>query len=126
MILQDLLDLLETNDIGITGTDMFISELPLDKNNCLSFIASPSPDPNKTMPHYYQTVDVWARYSKYETGYNKLQEVMDFLHKKHHYEMGDYYIYLSYALGNILDNGRDAERRHILQLTISLIYRESN
>lgn len=128
-----LADYLEEQNIGTVGEDIFLGELPLteadDDNNsaCISLVASPSPEPNKSIPYYEQRVDVLARYSDYEDGYAKMQEIFDLLHKQENYDdISGYHIYLSYALGMIEDSERDAERRHIFKLTLGFIYRNAS
>jgi hypothetical protein len=125
MIAEDLADFLATNGIGTVGTDLFIGELPLDTNNCLSLVYSPSPEPNKSIPYYTQDIDVWGRFSKFDRGYSKLQEVFDLIHGKENYIMGDYHVYLSFARGQINDNDRDSQRRHLIQLTLSFTFRHN-
>ena len=121
-MIEDLCDYLQAQGIGTVGTDIFISELPFDKTDIIAIHAVPSPDPNKAIPFYVQTVDITARFAKYSDGYAKLQSIFDLLHRKYHYEMGDKHVYLSYAMGLIMDNDRDAERRHLLQLSLAFIY----
>lgn len=126
MIITDLAQYLEDNNIGTVGTDLYVGELPLDKNNCIALVYSPSPEPDKSIPYYDQTIDIWARFSSYEDGYNMLQTVFDLIHRAENYQMGGWHIYLSYANGLINDNGRDVERRHLFQLTLTFVYRESD
>ena len=121
-MIKDLAEYLETNSIGAFGTDIFISELPFDKTDIISLHLTPSPDPDKAIPYYVQVIDISARFSQYEAGYNKLKAIFDLLHRKYHYEMNDKHVYLSYAMGMPVDNDRDSERRHLLQLTVAFIY----
>jgi hypothetical protein len=121
-MIEDLYTYLISEGIG-TSANIFISELPFDKSDIIALHASPSPDPDKAIKYYFQTVDITARFSKYIDGYNKLKSIFDLLHTKAHYEMGDKHIYLSSALGMIMDNDRDVQRRHLLQLTLAFIYR---
>lgn len=122
MFIRDLADYLEGQGIE----DIKIGELPFDEDNIVSLVTSPSPDPDKSIPYYTQTVDVRARFKDWESGYAKLQEIFDLLHQEENYQMGDYHVYLSYAMGMIQDNGRDTERRHLFQLTLGFVFRNSN
>jgi hypothetical protein len=119
MIIDKILDYLEDNGIG----NILIGELPFDKSDCAAMVATVSPDPNKAIPYYVQNVDVWARYSKYDEGYKKLQDIFDILHRNENYEIDGYHIYLSYAVGMITDFDRDAERRHLFKLSLAFVYR---
>lgn len=126
-MIDKLADYLEEENIGTVGTDIFLGELPLDDNECISLVASPSPEPNKSIPYYDQRVDVLARYSDYADGYSKMQEIFDLIHQKENYDdLTGFHVYLSYALGMIEDNERDAERRHIFKLTLGFIYRNAS
>lgn len=125
MIIDSLTDYLQDNGIGTVGTDIFIGELPFDKTESISLVYSVSPEPNKSIPYYTQLVDIWARYSKYDDGYQKLQDIFDLLHRAENYEVDGFHIYLSYAAGMITDLDRDAERRHLFKLTLGFVYRKS-
>jgi hypothetical protein len=125
-MIEDLVDYLQTSGIGTVGTDIFVGELPLDKTDCIALMVSPSPDSDKSIPYFKQTIDVWSRFGTYEDGYNKLQEVFDLIHRAENYEFGEFHVYISYAAGNIVDNGRDAERRHLMQLTLGFVYRDTD
>jgi hypothetical protein len=123
MILEKLADYLDDNAVGTLGTDIFLGELPLDKSDIISLVYVQSPEPDKSVPYYTQLIDVWARYSKFDDGYGKLQEIFDLLHRSENYQIEGYHIYLSYASGMIQDLDRDAERRHLFRLTLGFVYR---
>lgn len=116
---------LEDKDIGVVGETIFDSELPFDGDNIISLVLAPSPSPNKSIPYYIQTVDIWARFSDFDSGYSKLQEVFGLFHGQENYELTGYHIYVSSAIGMIEDLDRDTERRHIFKLSLSFIYRTS-
>lgn len=123
-IIDSIAEYLEDESIATMGTDLYKGELPFDVDDCLSLQFVPSPEPNKAIPYYTQTVDVWARYKLFDTGMEKLQEIMELLHRKENYDINGYHVYLSYALGMIDDLGRDVERRHLFKLTLSFVYRQ--
>lgn len=122
-LLDSIAEYLEDEGIGTMGTDIFKGELPYDVDDCISLQFSPSPNPNKAIPYYDQTVDIWARYKYFDTGRDQLQAIMDLLHQKESYDINSYHVYLSFALGLIDDLGRDVERRHLFKLSLSFIYR---
>lgn len=123
-MIDSLLDYLETNGIGEVGVDLFMGELPVNKQNIVCLIASPSPAPNKSIPYYTQTIDVWAKFASYEAGMTRLQAVFDLLHREENFEIDGYHIYLAYALGMIDDLDRDSERNHLFKLSMSFVYRQ--
>ena len=124
MIIEDISSYIEESDIATEGTDLFVGELPFDKNDCISLVYTPSPEPNKALHYYVQVVDVWGRFSNYQEGYAKMLQVFKLFHRTQNYETDNFHIYLSYSLGMIADNGRDVERRHLFQLSLGFIYRE--
>ena len=126
MIIDSLVEYLEDEGIGIVGTDIFVGELPLNNNNCISLVYVPSPDPDKSIPYYKQSVDIRARFSKYAVGYAKLKEILDLLHRKENYSISGYHVYLSYSNGMIIDNDRDVERRHLFQMNLNFVFREDD
>lgn len=124
MIINSLADYLEDESIGVVGTDIFIGELPMNVNNCISLVYVPSPDPDKAIAYYTQSIDIRARFSKYATGYAKLKEILDLLHRKENYDdLSGYHVYLSYSNGMIMDNDRDVERRHLFQMNLNFVFR---
>ena len=126
MIIESIAKYLEDNSIGTMGTDIFIGELPFDKENCISLVYTPSPEPNKALDVYEQVIDFRSRFKKTEVGYSKMLDILDLLHKGQNYEIDDYHVYFSNALGMIDDNDRDSERRKLFSLSIRFIYRKSD
>lgn len=124
MIIDSVCDYLEDEGIGTVGTDIFIGELPFDKSDIISLIYGVSPDPDKSVAYYEQSIDIWARFKTYDAGYQKLMEIFNLLHRAEHYDIEGFHIYLSYSSGMIEDLDRDQERRHLFKLTISFVYRK--
>ena len=124
MIVESIAKFLEENSIGIRGTNIFIGEIPLGKTNCISLVYTPSPDPNKAIDVYEQVIDFRSRFKRTDTGYNKMIDIFNLLHKGQNYKIDDYHVYFSNALGMIEDNDRDSERRKLFKLSIKFIYRK--
>ena len=123
MIVDAVTEYMEADGIGVIGKTLFVGEMPLNVGACVSAVPSPSPEPDKAIPYFVQEVDVWARNPKAGDCYQKLQDVFDLFHRAHHYTMGSYYVYLSYALGGIDDLDRDVERRKLCKVSLAFIYR---
>jgi hypothetical protein len=123
MIIDELADYLETNDIGTVGEDIFIGEVPAKTENSILLVSAVSPPPNASLKVYDQFVDIWAKFRKTDEAYQALENIMDLLHIKYNYSLGEYHIYFSNAQGLIEDNDRDLEGRKILRLAIRFIYR---
>jgi len=125
MILDAIADYLEENDLGEVGSTLFIGELPEKFENVVSMVYVPSPEPNKSIPYYHQTIDFWSRDSDFDNGMAKLQNIMDLLHRAENYDLDGYDVYLSYAGGTVDDLDRDAKRNHLFKLTMNFIYRRA-
>lgn len=121
-LIDSIASYMETNSIGVKSETIW-GELPLEKENSIGLVAAPSPEPNKAIRVYQQTVDVWGRFTKASEGKAKLQQVMDLIHGGQNYAIEDFHVYFSYAASMIDDMGRDPESRHLYKLTLVFIYR---
>lgn len=124
MILNDLAEYLEDQGIGTVGTDIFIGQLPLTEDDCLAIIYAPSPVPNKAIPYFEQTVDVWVRFTTYDSGYDKMLSIFNLIHRKENWELDNFHIYLSFAMGMIDDYDKDAQDRYLFKCSFGFLFRE--
>jgi hypothetical protein len=124
-MISSLADFLQTEGVGTVGSDIFIGEIPLDVSDAIALTLVPSPAPDKSIPYYTQTIDVWGRFTDSEDGLSMLQSVFDAVHRQENYAITGYHVYLSYAAGMIEDMDRDTERRKLYKLTLSFLYRAS-
>jgi hypothetical protein len=120
MIAESLLTFIKSNIAG----DYYIGELPINGGDCTALIYAPSPNSNYSIDFYEQHIDIMVRNKKTDNGYTQMENIFKLLHAKGNYVMGDYYVYFSSALGNIIDFDRDAQRNKRYKLTIRFIYRE--
>jgi hypothetical protein len=127
MMISELADLLNDANIGLTvGTNLFVGELGQEFENAVVMVTTPSARPDNELDTEYQVIDFYSRYSNSEAGYNMLREIYDYLHRATHYELANYNVYLSEALGQIDDLDRDAQKRKIWKLSINFIYHSVN
>jgi hypothetical protein len=124
MIIESVAKFLENNSLGTVGEDIFIGELPLEVGDCVALVYAPSPDPNVAIDIYEQTIDFWSRNKNSGVSYSNLLDILELLHKKQNYSMEGFHVYFSNALGMVMDNDRDSERRKLYQLSIKFIYRK--
>ena len=124
MIVESLAKYMEDNGIGTRGLNIFIGELPFDKNNCVSLVYTPSPEPNKSLDVYEQVIDFRSRFKRTEIGYEKMLDILDLFHKGQNYSIDGFHVYFSNAMGMPDDNDRDVERRKLFSLSIRFIYRK--
>lgn len=115
---------LEDEGIGTLGTDLFINNIPEDKDNALMLSAVPSGVQEPYYKIYNQNIEVWSRNQDTEAGFNKLEEVFDLLHQADHFETDNIYIYFSYAIDSLDSYGRDDNDRALHKTIFNVIYRE--
>jgi hypothetical protein len=123
MIIEPLLDYLEEQEIGEVGTDLFIGRLPAEIDSCTALIYSPSPEPNKSLDVYEQTVDIWTRDISASDAYSRMLDIQALLHRQGNYQIEGFHIYFSNSLGGIEDLDRDTEKRQLYKLSMRFIYR---
>lgn len=122
-MIEEVAAKLQEETIATLNADMFIDELPINKQDCIAVMHSPSPVPHKTFENHEQHIDFWARYTDSKTAYDKLLAIQAVFHREKAYDMDNYHVYFSNSLGAIDDMGRDSERRKMYKLTIRFIYR---
>lgn len=105
--------------------DMFVGEIPRDTDG-VYVLASPSPEPDAETDIEYHDIDIWSRYASDAAGWPKLKEIYRLIHKRHHYQVGNYYVQFSHALGNIDDMDRDATKAKLLKLSLAFIIQDDN
>jgi len=124
IIVRDICRYIDTSLTSFTmRTNLFVGEMPLSAPEGVYAVSSPSQEPDVYTGVIYQNVDFWAGYKSDETAYQRLQELFDFLDRKHHYDTDNYFVYLSHATGQIEDQDRDAESRKWLRLGVLFILR---
>jgi hypothetical protein len=123
MIIEDLAQYIEDNGLGIQAQNIFIGDLPLDKNDCVSLVYQVSPDRDKVLDYYTQDIDIWSKNKSASLGYSKLLSIANLLHGKANYTLGDFHVYLSHQIGTIFDNDVDAQNNKLYKLSLRFIYR---
>jgi hypothetical protein len=122
-MIEDIVTLLASENVGTAGEDLLIGELPLDKKEAIAAMYAVSPVPHMTFDVYEQVVDFWSRYKSSKEAYDKLLALRTAVHRKYAYETDNFFIYFSNALGSIEDMGRNVERMRMYKISIRFIYR---
>lgn len=125
-IAQEILEYLQAAGIGTIGSDMFIGTLPEETTTGLFVMQSPSPMPHLYLDTFQIVLDFWYRHPKSNLGYEKLMQIYNILHRKENWTTDNYYIYFSFALGQIKDNDRDREGGKLYSLSVQFIARNAN
>lgn len=125
MIQSAIAKYIQDNGIATMGTDLFGDEFPLDaEDTCIYIQYAPSPEPNKSIRYYEQTLDIWSRSPNADVAYNKLLEIQTLLHGDANYVIDGFHVYLSYMLGSIIDADRDSQRRKQYKMSMRFVYRK--
>lgn len=131
-VLDELGDFLATN-LGLTvGSNLFIGELPEAGLNGtpiadgLYLIGMPSPQPDQYVDTETVMFDIWSTSSSSKSAYELLHRAYDILQRKANYSLVNWYIYFSYASGNIRDEGRSQEGNKLFSLGLTLVCRNLN
>lgn len=102
------------------------SEAPLNVEDIVWIVESPSPPPNPSIGYYEANLDFWARYAVTQDARDVLESIFDLLHRKVSWETTNHHIYLSASNSLIEDFDRDIEDRKLLRLSMRFIYRDKN
>lgn len=105
---------------------IFVGEAPDKVVEYLMIVSVPSPPPHQYIDTQYPVIDFWSRSPHTDRAYDKLQTVFEALHRKHHYQLGNWWIELSRALGEITDADRDLEGGKLYRLSVQFICRNLN
>lgn len=122
LLLHQIAEMLEDHGLGTVGTDIKVGEVPADPANVLWLVPSVSFDPDMYLVTQDLAFEIWGRNQSTKTGQDKMDSVVRFLHRQHHLTLGDYYVYLILATGNVEDLDRDTERRKLHKVNFRAIY----
>lgn len=122
-LITDVADFLQQRGLGTVGTDIFIGELPQDVTAGFFLVNAPSPAPHQYLDTEYNVIDFWYRTPYTETGLQKMEQIKQTLHRRENYQLQNWYIYFSEALGSISDVDRDREGGKLLRVSIQFICR---
>lgn len=132
ILAREIGQFLEDRGVGIMTTDnpaertIFVGDAPEDPNEYLLIVQVPSPPPHAYIDTQYPIFDIWYRSAHTDIAYDKMQTVYEALNRKHHYALGNWWIELSRALGDITDADRDLNGGKLLRLSVQFICRNLN
>lgn len=132
MLAREIAQFCEDVGIGVFTTDnpaersIFVGDVPEEPNEYLLIVQVPSPPPHQYIDTEYPIFDFWYRSPHSDIAYAKLETVFEALHRKHHYQLGNWWIELSRALGNTTDADRDLNGGKLFRLSVQFICRNLN
>lgn len=132
MLANDIAKQLQTWGIGVYETanpdlrTIYVGDFPAPTVEGITIIASASPPPHIYVDTEYPVLDFWARSPHTDRAYDLLYRVYEQLQRRPQWQTENYNIYLSQALGSIVDVDRDAEGGKLYRLTVQFICRNLN
>lgn len=124
MILQALASMLESDGYGTRGTNIFIGQLPAEKNGIYLMLLG------GTMFNYSPleetVVDVYVQDISSEQALSRVQSIKHSYHRHLATEREDEYIHTILALSDAEDMGRDLDYGKIYKITLQLTHRSTN
>jgi hypothetical protein len=123
--IDEIATYLQTNNFGTVGQSIFAGEFPEETDSGICILSVPSPEPDKSISVYRQSIDFWSRYQagKSLEAEEKLNAIFQHFHKKRDFTIGTKHVYLSYALGLVDDMGRDSVEKRLYRLSLTFLYR---
>lgn len=129
MLAREIAQFMEDRGVGVFTTEnpdsrtIFVGEAPEKPAEYLLIVPIPSPPPHQYIDTEYPVFDFWVRSPHTDRAYAMLESVYEILHRNHHYQLGNWWIELSRALGNIEDADRDLEGGKVFRLSVQFICR---
>lgn len=105
-----------------TNGDIFVEELSPKPSNAIMLLSSPSQAPSNYLNTRTLNFDTWFRNQSTKTNDDNAQAVFALLHRYHHLELSNWYIYFIGATSDIENVGRDTMKRSILRIGFQAIY----
>lgn len=125
-MIKELAQYIEDNTSLVVNTSLFIGDFPAETGDAVQIVAVASPSPHIDVDTEYQHIELWSRYSSSSEGYDILRQLYELFHQAHHYEMGQTSVWLSEAMGQIDDLGRDSQNRKLWMVGIKFTYHPLN
>lgn len=131
MLIKEVAELCENFQIGIFAgapatRTIFVGTLPETAEEAVWLIEVPSPPPHQYIDTEYTIIDFWARSGHTDRARALLELVYNNFHRRYGYRTANWTIYLSRALGGIVDVDRDQEGGKLFRLSIQFICRNLN
>jgi hypothetical protein len=112
---KDIADRLQALTIGTLGTNIFLSEEPVDPNECVTiYDTGGSGDVYQDIRLYQPTIQIRTRSMTYPAGYAKQEQVRDALILPVTFTINNTRYIGVWLQSDIMSLGRDANNRYIL------------
>ena len=120
-IAKDLANILVSNNLGTLGADLFIDDIPADKNGL--YISHTGGSLAKYTPMQESIFDIYAKYQHSAVAIDKLEKIINLLHRNYSFNLTNSFIYSILVIGyidkvDVLDNNDK-----LYKITIAVINR---
>jgi len=100
---KDIATLLHNQGLGVLGTDLFYSRMPVSPQDCVIVYDNSGAPPmlqlvKERSTYSYHSIHIRSRATKYDTAHEKLMAISTYLHGLHHVVLGDTYYALVRAV----------------------------
>lgn len=102
----------ETLLLGTVGTDIFVSKMPPDTDNCFAVYDTSGLPSDPYLPIRQPTLQIVVRNTSYTTGKAKIEAVRKALHQLANFTQDSIYFYMILANSDGGYIGQDANGRH--------------
>lgn len=132
MLLRGIAQDMHNRGIGVfTTTDpalrtIYIGDAPDGIEEYLSIISLPSPSPHEYIDTEYPVVEFTYRSPHTDRAHDKMEQIFEIYHRRYHYELNEWLVEFSRALGTIVDGDRDQEGGKLYRLSVQFICRNLN
>lgn len=121
IFINELADFLDSITTRFTlGVNLGRGELKRDVDG-VYLQQAPSPEPDMETLVEYHAIDFYAVNKSSDVAKEDMQYIYLLFHRKVHYVLESYDVYLSYATSQPVDLGRDAQGRKVLRISVVFI-----
>ncbi len=113
MRLEGLIELLENNDIGTLGEDIFIGYMPDSPNDAVMVTTYAGRPPRIGAPLEYPNIRIYVRSDSYEVARDKIETIYRLLHGVANQFLGNEWVLLIRASGAPEVYAKDEKNRWI-------------
>lgn len=123
-IANELASYLQNGGFGTLGTDIFVSQIPSDKNGI--YIAITGGNLNYYLPIEDAVLDIYVKDTSASSAVTTLNAIKRYIHRMHNTSTSGSYIYSILALGNVEVVERDLEYAKLFKQTFTVKYRDTS
>jgi hypothetical protein len=127
-LIKEFAEWLEDQSVGTVGTDMFISTLPEDVDDCIGLYETGGPPPNEYVPIEQPSVQALVRNQSYSAGRAIAESIFDACQRQRNFNFpsdsgvvgAGTYIMVMHPIGDVGYLQRDTNDRHEWSVNIQL------